>query len=242
MKTSEIIKSLTLIALVGLLAGCTYPNGQPNNTGTGALIGGAGGAAIGAIADRRNPGVGALIGGAVGAVTGGLIGNSMDEQQRERLRAQAPETYTRVQEGQPLTLADVKALAKAGVSDDVIIAQIQNSHAAFHLSTADIIDLHNSGVSDKVVDYMINTASSPDATSAAVAVTETAPPPPQTDVVVAAPGPGYVWVDGEWQWNGGTWIWESGHWVLPPYPDAVWFHGDWHHGPRGWHHEPGHWR
>ena len=72
----------------------------------------------------------------------------------ERLRAQAPETYTRVQEGQPLTLADVKALARAGVSDDVIIAQIQNSHAAFHLSTADIIDLHNSGVSDKVVDYI----------------------------------------------------------------------------------------
>ena len=57
------------------------------------------------------------------------------------MRAQAPQTYVRVVQGQPLSTADVKALARAGVSDDVIISQIQGSHTVFHLSAADIIDL-----------------------------------------------------------------------------------------------------
>jgi hypothetical protein len=48
------------------------------------------------------------------------------------LRAQAPQTYTRVEQGQPLAVADVKALAKAGVSEDVITSQIQNSHTVYH--------------------------------------------------------------------------------------------------------------
>jgi len=235
------IKALSIIALIGLLAGCASPDGQMNNTGTGALIGGAGGAAIGAIADRRDPGLGALIGGALGVVTGGLVGHSMDEQQREWLRAQAPETYVRVQQGQPLSVADVKALAKAGVSDEVVITQIQNSRTAFHLSADDIIDLHDAGVSDNVVDYLISTANMPGA-PVTTTVVEAPPPPMQTEVVIASPGPEYVWVDGEWEWSGVTWVWAGGHWGLPPYPHGVWEHGDWHHGPRGWSHAPGHWR
>ena len=47
-------------------------------------------------------------------------------------------------------------MARAGVADDVIISQIIGSHTVFHLSAAEIIDLHNSGVSDRVVNYMIN--------------------------------------------------------------------------------------
>ena len=81
----------------------------------------------------------------------------MDQDQQARLRAQSPQTYVRVDQGQPLGVADVKALAGAGISDDVIISQIRNSRTVYHLSAADIIDLHNSGVSDRVVNYMINT-------------------------------------------------------------------------------------
>jgi len=55
-------------------------------------------------------------------------------------------------------LADVVTLTKNGFGDDVIISQIRNSHTVYHLSTAEIIDLKNSGVSEKVIDFMINTA------------------------------------------------------------------------------------
>ena len=56
-------------------------------------------------------------------------------------------------------LADIKALVKSGISDDVILSQIRNSRAVYHLTTAEIIDLKTSGVSEKVIDFMINTAS-----------------------------------------------------------------------------------
>jgi hypothetical protein len=126
------------------------------------------------------------------------------------------------------------------VSDDVIIAQIQSSHTVYRLSAADIIDLHSAGVDDKVVNYMINTASSPDANT--TTVVQTTPPPPQTDVVVASPGPDYIWVNGEWDWDGVSWVWVGGHWILPPYPHAVWVEGGWYRGPHGWYHDRGYWR
>jgi hypothetical protein len=60
---------------------------------------------------------------------------------------------------QPLGLADVKMLAKSGISDEVIISQIQNSRTVYRLGAADILDLKESGVSEKVIDFMINTPS-----------------------------------------------------------------------------------
>lgn len=60
---------------------------------------------------------------------------------------------------QPLSIADIKALSKAEVSDEVIISQIRNSKTVFRLSAAEIIDLKESGVSQRVIDAMINTAS-----------------------------------------------------------------------------------
>ncbi len=60
---------------------------------------------------------------------------------------------------QSIAVADIKALAAAGLSDDVILSHIRNSQAVFHLTTAEIIDLKKSGVNEKVIDYMINTAS-----------------------------------------------------------------------------------
>src|SRR5882724_6323187 len=149
---------LTVAGLAVFLSGCVNPDGSTNNTGTGALIGTGVGAFIGAVAGGpRNGGAGALIGAAAGALAGGLIGNSADREEEARLRAQAPQTYERAVQGTPLSLADVKALAKAGISEDVMINQIKNSRTVFHLTSADIIDLRDSGVSDKVINYMIST-------------------------------------------------------------------------------------
>ncbi len=196
------------------------------------------GAAIGG----RHAGEGALIGAAAGAIGGGVIGHSLDQEQQARLREQAPQTYVKVDQGQPLSTADVKALAQAKISDDVIISQIRNSHTVFHLSSADIIDLHNSNVSEKVIDYMINTQSGLDMAPQTSAVyVQSAPPPPPVETVYVAPGPGYIWIGGEWVWNG-RWVWVSGHWSYPPRPHTVWVRGYWGHGPHGYYHHPGYWR
>src|SRR5436305_3486133 len=85
------------------LTGCETPYGTPNRAGTGALIGGGAGAATGAlVAGGHDAPVGALIGGGLGALAGGLIGHSMDLENRQRLQTQAPMTYERIDQGQPL--------------------------------------------------------------------------------------------------------------------------------------------
>jgi outer membrane lipoprotein SlyB len=233
---------LCLLGAVAFLTGCETPYGTPDRTGTGALAGGAIGAFSGAVIGGRHAGEGALIGAAVGAITGGLIGHSMDMDaaERERLQAEAPATYARVEQGQPLAVADVKALTASKVGDDVIISQIQNTHSVYHLSAADIIDLHNADVSEKVIQYMINT---PGTATAAPVTTDVSdgPPAPPSEVVTVAPGPGYVWVPGSWQWQG-RWVWMGGYWAATPYPTAVWVDGYWRRGPYGWHWVPGHWR
>ena len=239
--------TLAVAASAMLLTGCESPNGTPDNTASGALMGGAIGAISGAVIGGRHGGAGALIGAAAGALAGGTIGHSMDPDQQQRLRAQAPQTYVRVEQGQPLSTADIKALAKAGVSDDVIISQIRNSHTIFHLSTSDIIDLHNSGVNERVIDFMINTPGLVGTSSETAPASQTttyvtvAPPPPPVEKVVIAPAPGYVWIDGEWIWDG-RWVWMGGYWGVPPYPHARWVRSNWERGPRGWHGTRGHWR
>jgi hypothetical protein len=236
MKTS----ALTFLAAAALLiTGCENPNGSPNRTGTGALVGGGFGAMTGALLGGRHAGEGALIGGALGAATGAVVGNVMDTNERERLRAQAPATYARIEQAQPLYPQDIKAMTASGVPDDVIISQIQSTRSIYHLSSPDIIDLHNAGVSSRVIDYMINTANGAAVTPEPVV--NAAPPAPPAETVVMSPGPGYVWVGGEWVWNG-RWVWAPGHWVIGPRPGAVWVGGVWVHDRYGWRHRGGYWR
>jgi Glycine zipper/WXXGXW repeat (2 copies) len=227
-----VVQTVTGIGLVSLLAGCTTPYGRPDYTANGALIGGASGAVLGSLADRRAPGAGALIGGAAGLIAGGLIGHSMDQDAEARERAAA--TYAPPPPSTPPpSINDIKAMARAGVSDDVIIAQIVNSRAVYNLDADALIDLHNAGVSEKVITCMENTVN---------VVVGQAPPPPPAETVVAAPSPDYVWVDGAWAWNGVTYVWIGGHWVLPPYRHAVWVRVHWERGPRGWYRVGGRWR
>lgn len=86
-----------------------------------------------------------------GAVT--LIGVGCEAPRQRPLPPPPPPQYR----AQPMGLPDVKMLAKSGVSDEVIISQIRNSRTVYHLSASDILDLKDAGVSDKVIDFMINT-------------------------------------------------------------------------------------
>ncbi len=216
------ILTITLLGCALCCGGCMSPEGRPDYTATGALEGGAAGAIIGSMA--RHPGPGALVGAAVGAVLGGAIGHGEDQSQAAYLQSQAPQTWQRVEQGQPLAVEDVKALTKAGVTNDLIISQIRNSHTVYRLNTEQIIDLKNSGVSEAVIDFMINTPG----TAQMDSTTATVQQAPAVQQVVVTPYPyayypyypGYYWpapvVWGwGWGWHGGGhggWGGGHGHW------------------------------
>jgi hypothetical protein len=159
----------------------------------------------------------------------------MDQQTQIQQQQYAQGAYVPPPQGPPPSLTDIKAMAKAGVSDDAIISQISNTRAVYNLDANAIIDLSQAGVSQRVINFMINTGKGTNV------VVSQPPPPPQADTVIVTPGPSYVWVGGEWVWNGG-WVWIGGHWMYPPYPHAIWVSGRWDGGPRGWYYSPGHWR
>lgn len=79
---------LTKLTCATLALGMLAASCNMNNTGKGALIGGGGGAALGAglgaiIGGGKGAGIGAAIGTAVGAGAGALIGRKMDKQKKE---------------------------------------------------------------------------------------------------------------------------------------------------------------
>ena len=65
-----------------------------------------------------------------------------------------------------------------------------------------------------------------------------APPTRVTEVVVASPGNGYVWVPGHYTWQN-QWVWVPGAWVTPPQPGAVGVDGRWDPQAQAW--TEGHW-
>jgi surface antigen len=158
----NLLRGMVGAILVAGLVGCQTPEGRTDRTATGALTGGALGAGTGAIIGsmKGQAGAGAAIGGILGAVAGGAIGHGMDSTERDiERRAQARAAVPPMAQGQPLGIADIKSLSKAGISDEVMISHIRNSRTVYRLTTAEIIDLKDAGVSQKVIDFMINTQS-----------------------------------------------------------------------------------
>ncbi len=69
------------------------------------------------------------------------------------------------------------------------------------------------------------------------------PPPPRREVIVARPGPQYVWQRGYHRWDGNRYVWVPGAWVEPPQRYYHhWVPGHWRHTPRGYIWVEGHWR
>jgi len=141
-------KFVLLSAFFILTIGCE------TKTGTGAIAGGAVGAGVGGIIGG---GKGALIGGAVGAVSGGLIGAALDEQDRKIMESRSPRTVQRMDRGEPLTVTDIINLSQGGVSDDTIIRYIRETRTSYSLNQAQIKRMQRAGVSQRVINYMVNT-------------------------------------------------------------------------------------
>lgn len=89
MTFTKFLRPLTLLALLGLVAcaGGRFKETEDwNKKERGAVAGGLGGAAVGAIVGSQsgNAGAGAVIGGAAGAGAGGVIGNELDKNEERR--------------------------------------------------------------------------------------------------------------------------------------------------------------
>jgi hypothetical protein len=57
----------------------------------------------------------------------------------------------------PLSQGDVISMVKAGVTDEEIMRRIDDTRTVFRLSSDDVVRLRNDGVSDRVVNYMLDT-------------------------------------------------------------------------------------
>jgi hypothetical protein len=141
-----------LVASMGASGGGCQSSGDPKtmNTAGGAIIGGALGAGIGAIASPHNRGTGAAIGAAAGALAGGLIGYKVGENvEKEKKKYDSEEKFLqhqietaraerqRAQEANDRLRDEVNALRKqyddataAGkAQESQVRAQVQNRAA-----------------------------------------------------------------------------------------------------------------
>jgi hypothetical protein len=56
-----------------------------------------------------------------------------------------------------------------------------------------------------------------------------APPPPRQEIIVAQPGPEYVWIGGYWAWHHHHHEWIAGRWERPPHGRHEWVAPRWEH-------------
>lgn len=149
--------------------------GCATHEGTGAAVGGLVGAGTGAVIGKAagNTGAGALLGAGVGALTGAAIGNAEDRKEhREAMVAQAQASAT-VQG--PMTLNDVIKLTQSQVNEVTIVKQIQSSRTVFQLTPDEVVMLKSYGVTDMVINAMLDSARRP---VRPVVIHEYGPPPP----------------------------------------------------------------
>jgi hypothetical protein len=203
-----------------LVAACmtTSPAKGQQNTERGAVLGGLAGGLAGAAIGKQNgeTGAGAVVGGALGLMTGELIGNAKDEEiARGRAQAQYQQQMA-YRSSRAVSPADVVNMTRNGLGEQVIITHIRQNGAQHQPQVADIIALHQQGVSQNVITAMQQ------------ASLATAPPPS----AVYAPAPRYAPV-----------IVEQRHYVAPPcYPRPYSYHYRHHYHGHHHHHDPGlHW-
>lgn len=80
----------------------------------------------------------------------------LDPQERQALEQSSPRTLQRMNRGEPLTVNDVIKLSQAGVQDETTLSYLRQSHTSYQLTSAQIRRLHDAGVSDTLIDEMVN--------------------------------------------------------------------------------------
>ena len=162
---------ISLVAGAALLMGTLGCEQLPGSKGTqGAVVGGAAGAAVGAAVAKNNL-LGALIGGLIGAGGGYLIGANIDKitgkdtAGAEQANTRAQNNPATAEQARNATSADVNhdgfvtmdevvAMKKAGLSDNEIIDRLRASGQVFELTEQQRNYLRNQGLSQNVIDTM----------------------------------------------------------------------------------------
>ena len=128
---------------------------SPYHADQGALTGGLLGLGTGAIAGHAlgNTVAGAAIGTGVGALSGAVIGSKMDETEAKNRAILAQQLGRQVDPG-AVTVADVIAMTRASVNEDLVINHIHAHGMAAPLQTSDLINLPQLGVSSRVIQAM----------------------------------------------------------------------------------------
>ena len=208
-----------ILSLLCLPAVVSFGQG---NTERGVAVGGLTGAIAGGLIGDHNgeAGAGAAIGGVIGAVTGGLLGNASDKEaayQRQQIANQQYQQQLAYRQS-AVSLVDVVSMTRSGLSENVIINQINQRGVQSKLQVADIISLHQQGVSEHVISAMQQAPTGP---------TQVARVEPSYPVVRSAPvitGPVIV----------------EEHYVLPPYaPPRAYFYRGPAYRPYHHHHRSG---
>lgn len=132
---------------------CLLSTSCATNTGTGMIAGASLGAGSGSFVAGAH---GIWIGGAVGAVSAGIVGYIFDEQDRKVMEKSSPRTVDRMDRGEPLTINDVIKLSQNEVSEDSIIRYMQDTNSSYSLSQAQIRRLQDAGVSQRVINFMLD--------------------------------------------------------------------------------------
>jgi hypothetical protein len=65
--------------------------------------------------------------------------------------------YDKMLHGDALSLYDIKSLSHARVSDAVILRYLRDHGTVYFLNSGDVADLQHAGVSQSVIDYMLQT-------------------------------------------------------------------------------------
>ena len=93
----------------------------------------------------------------------------------------------------PSPVDSVIQSVKAGLSENLIIKTLQRENKPANLTTADLVKLKNAGVSENIINTMLDPTSAPAPAAAAAPAAAPAPPPPAPEpapVAVSAPPPG----------------------------------------------------
>jgi hypothetical protein len=162
------ISQIAAIILLGsLFAGCENLPGTKGQQG--AVIGGASGAAAGAvIGGEKHRGVGAIVGGVLGAAGGyvvgansdKIIGRDKDDAEAAGRRAKTtPVTADQARNARSadvnndgyVTLDEVVAMKEAGLSDSEMLSRLQATGQVFDLTSESQKYLREHGVSENVI-------------------------------------------------------------------------------------------
>ena len=85
----------------------------------------------------------------------GLTDQQKADYAKVRTSGVSSAVYDKMTHGDDLSLYDIKSLSHAGVNDGIILRYLRDHHTTYFLNSDDVTGLRKAGVSQSIVDYML---------------------------------------------------------------------------------------